>query len=278
MLSKVEARNRQGDLLTLELEDVSDGLIIQKITGLDPVKATLVSSKFATLDGEQYQSSSRETRNITVTLELDPDPAVETVRTLRKRLYKIFMPESEVKLSVFLEDGLEVDIIGVVETCETDHFSQEPVVDISMICFEPDFYDPTPVMATGLLTTDEDTESPQNNIVYDGSVETGVEIVVTVAAAMDGVTVYHTPPNDSVRTLDFITPLVVGDVLTINTVPGSKGATLLRSGISTSVLYAISPQSTWVKFVPGTNAVRVWSDAVTGSAVTIEYINKYGGL
>lgn len=274
MLTTIEARSRQGDLLSLPLDDDSSGFRVAKVEGLDPVKATLVSSAFANDDGEMYQSSRRETRNIKFNIELDPDPETDTVRSLRKKLYRFFMPESEVRLTFVLEEGLDVDIVGRVESCETDHFSQEPAVDISIICFEPDFYDPTPVVVTG-TTTAGDTPM---TITYDGTTETGIQLVLNVDRALPEFTVYHIPPNDSVRTLEFDNfPLQAGDVLTISTVSGSKGATLVRAGVTSSVLYGISPQSNWIELMPGDNGIRVYAE---GAAVplSIEYINKYGGL
>jgi hypothetical protein len=276
VLTTVEARSPRGDLLVFPLEDDSSGFRVAKIEGLDPVKATLVSTSFAGNDGEQYQSSRRQTRNILLNIELDPDPEVETVRDLRKRLYKVFMTESEVRLTFILEEGLTVDIVGRVESCETDHFSQEPAVDISIICFEPDFYDPTSLLVTGMFTTDSNPKS----ITYDGSVEVGVEITLgPVNDPISEFTIYHTLPNDEVRTLEFDNvPLLAGDVLTINTVFGSKSAILTRSGVDSSVLYGISPQSNWIELVPGLNKIQVYATATGGSAWKVEYTNKYGGL
>ena len=278
MLTTVEARSRRGDLLSLPLEDDSSGLRVAKIEGLDPVKATLVSSSFANSDGEAYQSSRRETRNIKFNVELDPYPdSGDTVRDLRKRLYRFFMPESEVRLTFILEEGLSVDIVGVVESCETDHFSQEPAVDISIICFDPDFYDPTPVVvSTGLLTSNA---SP-TTVTYDGTVEVGVKITIgPVVAAIPDFVLYQTLPNDETRTLEFDNvTLAVGDTLVISTVPGAKSVTLTHAGVASSALYGVSPQSNWIALEPGDNALKLYSSVAPGSPWSIEYLDKYGGL
>jgi hypothetical protein len=278
MLTKVEVRTRQGDLLSLplELED-SYGYPVLDISGLDPVKATLVSSSFAQLDGEQYHSSRRQTRNIKLQLGLDPDPETETVRALRKKLYNFFMPKSEVTLRFYdNEDGdiLETNIVGRVESCEAALFTAEPAVDISVMCFDPDFFEITPETTSGSTTSGE---TPMT-IEYVGTVETGIELTLNVNRSLAGFTVYHVPPNDGIRTLDFANvPLVAGDVLKISTVTGAKGATLTRAGVTSSVLYGISPQSNWLELMPGTNTIRVYA---TGADIplAIEYINKYGGL
>lgn len=277
MISIVEVRSRQGDLLSLPLEDDSSGLRVASIDGLDPVKATLVSSSSANSDGEVYQSSRRETRNVKFNIELDPtSESGDTIRDLRKKLYRFFMPESTVKLSFILEEGLTVVIDGVVESCETDHFSQEPAVDISIICFKPDFVDPIPEVETGMLTTDADPKI----IDYDGTVETGVVISLgPINVDIPDFTLYHTLPNDELRTLEFDNvTLVTGDTLVISTVPGSKGATLTHAGSSSSVIYGISPQSNWIALEPGTNRLKLFSSVVGGTAWSVEYINRYGGL
>lgn len=273
MLTKLDVSTSQGDLLTLQLDDDSTGFIVQDIEGLDPVKATLVSSAFAGMDGEKYQSGRREFRNIKIQLGLDPDPLVDSVRELRKRLYGYFMPKSEVTLGFYMEDGLHVNIVGRVETFESPLFTQEPVVDISIICYDPDFYDPTPVVVSGTTTA----STLQTLFANNGEVDTGIVFTLNVNRTLTDFSIYHTPPSDDLRQLDFSGSLVAGDVLTISTVPGDKGATLVRSGTSSSVLYAISPQSSWIELAPGDNLLQVYAPGA-GIPYTIQYTTRYGGL
>jgi hypothetical protein len=183
------------------------------------------------------------------------------------------MPKSVVELTWVDDDTTSVTIEGRVEKMETALFSQEPAVNISVICFDPDFYDPIPVDVTGMLTSDTVAKS----VTYGGTVEAGVTLTVNVNRTLAEFTVYHKPPNDDMRTLDFSYPLVAGDVLVISTVPGSKGAILTRSGTQSSVLYGISPQSNWLSLEPGVNTLLVQADGA-GVPLTFEYLNKYGGL
>jgi hypothetical protein len=152
-------------------------------------------------------------------------------------------------------------------------FAQEPVVNLSIICFDPDFYSPESTLISGMLTSDEDP----TYISYDGTVETGIELVITINRTLTELTVYHNPPNGETRTLQFVAPLVAGDVLTISTVPGNKGATLTRTGVDSSILYGVSPQSSWIELLPGSNGIRVYAEGA-GIPLTIEYITKYGGM
>lgn len=273
MLTKLEVTSGQGSLLSLPLSDISSGFIVQQIDGLDPVKATLSSTAFSGLDGEQFQSSRRETRNIKITLGLDPDPLVDTVRTLRKQLYAYFLPRSVINLTFYMDDGLTVSIAGVVETFESTLFAQEPSVDISIICYDPDFYVPTSSVLAG-----NSTESSAVTVVdYDGEIPTGFVFTLNVNRTLGDVTIYNTTPNEGIRSLDYTGSLVAGDVLTISTVTGGKGATLTHLGASSSVLYGISPQSSWVDLKPGSNQIRIYA-AGTAIPYTISYTTKYGGL
>jgi len=272
---KVEVTNRQGSLLTLPLEDISGGFIVKDIQGLDPADATLVSSNFAAMDGEEYQSSSLEKRNIRFQLEYNPDFGTnQTIRDLRKQLYRYFMPKSPIVLKFYMTDGLIVEIAGRVETMEAALFTAEPAVDISIVCFKPDFINPTPVVLTGLLTSDT---SPQVFTV-DGTEDTGIELTLTVTrATMSDFTVYHKPPGSNVQTLDITAALVLNDVVKIDTRPGSKAVTLTRSSVTTSILYAKSVQSVWTTLESGANEIRVYTTG-TGCPVSIQYYNRYGGL
>jgi hypothetical protein len=112
---------------------------------------------------------------------------------------------------------------------------------------------------------------------YDGEVETGFVFTLNVNRTLSEVTIYNTTPNEGIRSLDFSGSLVAGDVLVINTITGSKGATLTHLGASSSVLYGVSPQSSWLDLKPGSNQLRVYA---VGAAIpfTIAYTTKYGGL
>jgi tail protein len=272
MLTLVEVRG-QGGMLSLPLEDSALGYDIQDIQGLDPVKATLVSSSFAQQDGAQYQSARREARNIRLVLGLYPDYASDSVRSLRQRLYPFFMPKTAVSLRFFMADGLTVDIDGRVETFESTMFTEEPGVEISLLCFDPDFIDPEPVEIEGATTSGSSTVS----VNYEGTVETGIELILDVNRTLGEFTIYHQLPDGSIKTMDFQAPLLTGDTVTINTVSGNKSAVLTRASVDSSILYGISPQSNWLELDTGSNAIRVYAE---GAAVpyTINYIRRYGGL
>lgn len=275
MLEKVEVRTEQGLLLTLPLQDISEGYSVEDIDGLDPVKATIISTPFAQMDGEQYQSSRREKRNLMITLGLNPNFAVGTVQDLRDRLYDFFMPKQRIQFRFFRTGKPMVEIWGRVETMDAPKFVKEPKAIISVLCFDPDFYNPTSVIVPGNTTS----SSSETTLVYPGTVETGILFRIYVNRVLSEFTIYHRPPDDTLRSLVFSTaaPLVANDVVTISTTPGNKYVKLTRSGVDSSYLFAVTPQSSWITLFRGNNKLRVHAE---GAAIPyqIEYTTKYGGL
>lgn len=273
MLTQVEVRTTLGKLLVLPMDDISGGYVIEDILGLDPVKATLVSSSFANLDGAKYQSSRRETRNILLKLGLEPNYITKSVRDLRIHLYSFFIPKTQISLRFYMSDDLVVDIIGIVETCETALFTKEPKVNISIMCFDPDFVELDPIVVAGDTVADLD----EFNIEYGGSVETGIQFVLNVDRALSEFTIYHRPADNILRTFDFSASLEADDILTINSVVGEKYITLSRLSTLTSLLYGKSPQSNWIELMPGDNHFRVYAVGVP-IPFTITYTPRHGGL
>lgn len=273
MLAMIQARSNQGAVLTVPLQDAQAGFFIENIDGLDPVKATLVSSSFATLDGEQYQSSKREMRNIKIRMGLEADYRTNSIQDLRRQLYSFFMPKSEVELRFYDDSGAVVSIMGRVESFESALFSPEPAVDISVVCFASDFIDPVPVALTGYTTA-----TPiETSLVYSGSVETGVTLSISPNRDLSMFTIYHRAPDNSLRTFDFTAPLIFGDILTIETTPGKKNVMLNHLGTTSSMLYAVSAFSNWLQLMPGENFIRVYALGA-GILYNLNYTNRYGGL
>lgn len=271
MLSEIQATSAQGSLLSLPLGGVSSGIYIKEIDGLDPVKATIVSTSFPGKTGEVYQASKREARDIKLKLGLEPDYISEEPKDVRRRLYEFFMPNTFVDLKFTDSDGLVVDISGMTETFEGPLFVQEPEVNISIRCFDSDFVD------QDIVELNEHTVSNTLDTIieYDGTVETGMEFYLLVDRDVDEFSIYNTMPNGEFRQLNFAWPLHDGDQINILTIPGEKKVELVRAGVKSSLLYASS--GAWIDFHPGTNLFRVYAEGAPIPYLLI-YNNRYGGL
>jgi hypothetical protein len=235
------------------------------------------------MDGEQYHSSRRSARNIKITLGLEPDYALMDVKTLRDQLYSFFMPKTVALMTYhlfdkfsnnILENTLDLEIEGRIETFESPLFTADPVVDISLICYDPDFIDPNPVTVNANTIN---TGGTGETISYEGTVDTGVVFKLMPDRDVTDLTIYHRPPDQSIVNINFATPLAAGDVLTISSIPGSKSVVKTSGGVDTSVLFGYSPQSGWIELQPGDNLIQVIVDGAP-MPYSIEYLNRYGAL
>lgn len=274
MFYKVDIRTRSGTLLTLSLEDLSSGFLIKDIAGIDPVDAEIVTSSFAQLDGVQYQASSRGARNIVFKLGYEPDFVNTTVASLRAKLYTFLMPKSFVRMRFYDDLGRTVDTSGYVESFDSPLFAQDPEATISIMCTDPDFIDINGSQFTGTSTSG----STWASLNYEGTVEIGFILSVMVNRTINKFSLKRQLTDGTINTLDLVAPnnLLSGDIVVISTVPGSKYARLKRGSTDSSLLYAVSPQSTWPYLVPGLNLMRV--EVSGGIPYTIDYVKRYGGL
>lgn len=273
MLTMVEVINDRGENLAIPIEDDASGYLVKDIEGLDPVKATITSSKFALLPGEQFQASRRGTRNILLKLGYQPDYALTSVSELRKKLYNFLMPETEVTLAFYIDGIRYATIKGRVETFETALFSRDPEVASSILCFDPDFLDVKVTVVNGATTEGLDEYETR----YKSVMPTGGIFSMTLNRSLESFVLYNRTATGEVQTMTVTHPFLAGDVVEIDSMPGGKRVTRIRAGVSTSILYAIPPNAGWIMLRPGSNNLRV---SAGGASIpfTFTYRTRYGGL
>lgn len=281
MLSVVEVYNYGGSLLSMPLGEITNGIFVKEVEGLDPVKATIVSTSFASLDGAQFHAQRREARNIKFKLGLEPDYINEDPRAVRKRLYEYFMPKSQVDLRFVMDDSTSYLISGRVETFESPMFTIEPEVNISIMCFDPDFKlgnvedQYADFTYHGLYSVSNTVTTTVNN---PGELETGILFNFTPTRAVSAFTLYNTPADSGTSQMDFTIDMLAYDTLQVRTIRGQKKVELYRSNaLLGSRLYGLSPQSEWIQLSPGDNQIRLY---VTGTPLyyLIGHYTLYGGL
>jgi hypothetical protein len=273
MLTMVTIQNPQGNTLQLPLMDFSGGYVVKDIQGLDPAKATLTSSSFAQLDGGQFQNSRREPRNITMKLGFLPDYTITTVSDLRQNLYKFLMPKMNVQFSIYDDGILFATTNAVIEDANNNMFSQDPEIDVSLICYDPDLYAPAPVSIPMLTANDPTT----TDVVYDGTSETGVIFTITLTRDMPSIGLYNLRPDGVQNAIILAGTFLNGDTLTVSTVAGNKFVNVTRAGLTFSVLYWLDLTSTWISLLNGVNKFRAFTPGIPASC-TLSYTPKYGGI
>lgn len=136
-----------GDLLIAL--DGQGPIQIRDISGLEPVKAEIISVP-SNQDGELFQHARVGKRNIIFKLGLNPNWVDQTMSTLRRLLYTHFLPKASISLWFYSDDITQVGIRGYVESNEPNRFSQDPEVQISVICLKPNFFNPDGTIHAGI--------------------------------------------------------------------------------------------------------------------------------
>jgi Phage tail protein len=274
MLTMVTVDNLQSGTLLLPLMDSSGGYSVKDIQGLDPVKASLISSKLAQMDGAQHQHSRREPRNILMKLGFEPDYVTSTVDSLRSNLYQYLMPKDVVTFALYKDDILFGTTEAYVESCENNMFTADPEIDISLICYDPDFYAPAETELANWSTT---SGISTHTIDYNGTSDTGVIFSLTFPEPATEIRLYNTRPDQVLDVLILTGEFLVNDVLTVNTNPGKKAVTVTRAGLPIPSLYFLDRTSSWISLKKGNNLFRAHYSG-TVIPYTLKYTARYGGF
>lgn len=273
MLTVVEIQNILGSVLRLPLLDTSNGYSVRDIEGLGPVAATLTSSSLAQVDGAQAQNARRDTRNITMKIGFEPDFVNTTVQSLRSALYDYLLPKSLVSMNFYIDDVLTMVTDGQVETFDNPLFTDDPEADISILCYDPDFYGPAPLT----LSTSTRSDTNTNLITYTGNSETGLIFTLNVNRALTDFWITNARPDNQRQKMEITGSFVSGDVITINTKPGSRAVTLMRGGVSSSILAGFDETGIWLSLQKGDNQFGAFASGA-GIPFTMVYTPLFGAI
>lgn len=277
MFNRIIARTRNPHTNTVNKEvtiDLTSQFRFRKVDGLGPVKAAISTVELASESGSTFLSSKDSARNIVFNVEFKPDFASGfTYTDLRRHLYEVFTPRSEVEMRFNDSDLGEMAISGYVEAHEPDIFSDNPSVQVSVLCPDPYFRRPG-AGSTEVLVPDASVAS--FNIPYSGHVPTGfsVEFKITEAMSSAKLSLLKTGTDGEIS---IQTAFNVGDIVRVVTVPGQKVVHRYRDSVRTSILGYFSGSMTPMKLHNGQNYFtfnRRWS--VTDFKIT--YQTLYGGL
>jgi hypothetical protein len=281
VLTEVKAYSSLPSVPTLLLSSTgraeTDLVQIRDIAGLDPVKASVNTSPYGSIDGAAHVGDSVLTRNIVLTIGMNPDWDDQTYESLRKLVYLYFMPKRPVQLVFYSDDMVPVKITGIVESAEANLFSKDPEMIVSIICPDPYFIALNPTVVTGQTIRPDGTKV---DVDYDGNIEAGINLQITyvsgTAPSMIGIKIGD--PTISNFNLDASVSAV--KYFELSSVPGNKFVqnVFLDTGVIESLLSKLTRgKSDWPVLQPGVNELFVITD-VGVQDWSLTYFERFGGL
>lgn len=279
MIKTITITNYLKESVTITLTELfpEHGMIIEEIEGLGPPKADINMTELATTDGELFNSSRLNGRNIVIHLRLSAAPDIESSR---QRCYKYFPIKKPVDFLIDL-DHRTARTTGYVESNEPDIFSKEEGMVISLLCDFSYFYSAGPdgTNTTIFYGTESMFEFPFSNesltenliefgsienevektIIYNGDSETGIVITIHAIGEVGNITIYNTGTREIMIINSEIIKemtgkgIIAGDEIIISTIRRHKSVQLLRGGYYRNILNAIEKNSAWFQLSKGDN-------------------------
>ena len=280
MLTEVKAYSSWVSAPTLLLDEngrsETDLVQIRNIDGLDPVKASVNTSLFGSVDGSAYTGASVGQRNIVLTVHPNPDWKTWTFESLRRLIYSYFMTKRPVRLVFISDDMPPVEILGIVESVDNVMFSKDPEFNVSVICPDPYFKSVVPKVITGQSIR---SGGAVTVVEYDGSVETGFEVKVSFSSGT-APTVIGIQIGDPKVNFFNVTATVGSNLyVDMSSVAMQKYVqnVSIGSGVITNLLSKVQEGSKWPLLQPGDNNFSVITDqGVQDWELTI--YERFGGL
>lgn len=264
-------------------------LVVREVKGLEPGAADVNSRSFGKLDGEFVVGSSRlQKRNIVVTLGLNMRLGAKSVSAARDLIYAYFVPGGNIPVRFTFDDHIPVQIMTVIESVTGDRFTNDPTIDISFICPQPNFQASEPKVING---TSYSADPPEFEALYSGTRSGGfvfelhgVETGDYQADGYTGDVILETRiGSGEYKTMAFYGMFIpMGWIFHINTIPGQKRAQILPisgQGNPLWMLKEMMDKTYWMMLDPALNLIRVTTPG-TDVALnwTLTYYEQFGGV
>lgn len=280
MLTEVKAYSSWRSAPTLPLDALgaadTDLIQVRNIAGLEPVKAAVNTSPHGAVDGSSYTGASVPSRNIVLTLGLNPNWDDWSYEALRDLLYLYFMPKRPTRLVFYRDDKIPVEIYGIVESVETVHFSSDPEVVVSVICPDPYF---TAIDETVLTGQTIRPDGASIVVDYEGTIETGILVKVTYVSGASPTDIGIQVGDTLASYFDVEASVDATSYFDMSSIPMYKYVqnVSIGTGVITNLLSKVQEGFTWPLLQPGDNDFYVVTDQGVQDWELV-YFEKYGGL
>lgn len=263
----LKIENTKNDILTLT-QNESDFQIF-KVEGLNPPQAQINVSKIAGLDGSKFNSSKLLERNIVIYVKINGD-----IEANRLRLYKYFNPKEWCKI-YYKNGSRDVFIEGYAETIECDIFSNNEIMQISILCPNPYFKAvneivddiskisalfefPFSINANNPIPFSNIDLQKITNVINDSESDTGLTIEIEFLDSVNKLEIKNIITGEDI-TLNH--SFLANDTVIIDTNKGSKSVSLIRGGIKSNIFTSLKKGSIFFQLSIGDNFFSYLADS-----------------
>lgn len=243
----------------------SNRYILKGIDGLTPPEVDIFKEKGV------YQGRFVHDRQMIIRFGVNPNFAIgETVASIRQMLYGLVSPGADDSIQIQLMNGPNVVVVarGYISKFEAVPFSKDPEVQITIDCDSPYFESESDIV-----------EVPSSKASYtidnDGTASSGFVQTVTFTAPLSSWTLWTDPGHIGAKiTLDY--DFQTDDELIFDTREDKYSVRRIRGSNNSSILKAMTPESTWLQLHPGMNTFYTSSQSFSWGSVV--YRSQYWGI
>lgn len=284
--------NSSGEILYLTQSEQEWQVF--NIEGLDSPTATVNVTDIATIDGGKFNSARLPKRNIVIMLRLNGN-----VEENRLMIYGMFRTKEPVTF-YYANDSLSVKIDGIIEATSCPIFTNNEVMQISIICPDP-YFRALEITETSISNRRPLFEFPfainvNDPIPFSEYVENRITSVINDSQTEQGCIIQiKALPNDlgwvsgvAITNADTGDALIINQqipenaVVTVNTVKGQKSVVMKRiDGTETNIFNTVQLGSVFFQLAVGVNRFSYTAGGGDQDAdVDIVFIqqNKYRGV
>lgn len=262
--------------LNLNSSAGNNGYLIKNSAGLGPTTRNDVVIGFDTT-GIPIKSSIASKREVVLRIQLTPKLGQST-SGLRDEIYK-FLDKS---VLMSLMNGAEVvgNSPGFIKNVDVVHFAAQPEIQITIECEDGYFYAPEALeMPLALLGYEQPV------LTYEkGTAPTGFQLEFTVTFPNTFFQIFnhskfwHAGRGDVTNIFKVTYPMVVGDKITLSTVPTDKRITLLRGVTEFDLAGYLNAGAVWPLLYPGVNSFEWFFGSSWMNFDRMSYIPRYWGV
>lgn len=270
----------------LELTHNESAWQVTSVTGLNPPTAVISTAAVTGFDGERFNSSRMDKRNIVINLVINSN-----VDANLTRLNRVIFPKRYIKI-YYKSVSKDLYIEGYVEAFEYDHFDNKIACQLSVICPSPfwvsneltaallspvvDLFEfPFSIPVEGIALS-EFVTSKTGIVANNGNIETGAIIEIDATHNIVEPTVINVTTG---QRMTVRTELKTGDRIIISTVKGSKYIKSDCNCVEDNIINDLTVDSEWIQLLPGNNQFNYAAAYGTDNMrITVKHRELYGGV